>query len=308
MSENCIIRFNRSLNSEYTQKNYLSHISKFKEYLKLKSYDELLKIDVNKLQEHVEEYLFMLKSTTNPNSIPTLFLGIQHFFIINRILLNWSIVKKMYPPKILRSGCTAWTKSEINAISDATTSMRDRLLIYFLATTGVRIGLFDHEMRIKHTAAMPKNWLAIKIYPGTINEYWAFLPPYVNDMLRRYFMCRINNGELIHANTPLFRNIHTKLTVKNVKQLQWSGARTVIYRAVTSSGVGRTKIGSRYNIQINHGFRKYFNTTLKLNNNVNPNIVEKLMGHKNGLDGTYLTPTLFQCFDEIQKAHDDLIL
>ena len=306
--EHCIVRFNSSLNSKYTQKNYLAHINKFKGYLMLQSYEELLKIDADVLQSHLENYLFMLKATTNPNSIPTLFLGIRHFFVINRILLNWDLIKKMYPPKILRTGHAAWTKDEIKVFINSATSIRDRLLVCFLATTGVRIGSFDHKMLIRHTVAMPKHWLAIKIYPGTTNEYWTFLPPHVNKMLRDYFMHRSHNGELIHADTPLFRNIYTKSTVKNVKQLQWSGARTAVYRIVNKSSVHRPKIGSRYDIQINHGFRKYFNTTLKLNNNVNSNIVEKLMGHKNGLDGTYLTPTLLQCFNEIQKAQDDLTL
>lgn len=286
----------------------MTHLKKFKEYLLLQSYEELLKIDADVLQSHLENYLFVLKTNTNPNSIPTMFLGIQHFFIINRILLNWSVIKKMYPIKILRTGSTAWTKNEIKMFVNTATNIRDRMLIYFLATTGVRIGSFDHEMRIRHTVAMPKRWLAIKIYPGSINEYWAFLPPYVNDMLRDYFIHRIHNGELLNADTPLFRNTYTKSTVSNVKQLQWSGARTTIYRIVNGSGVSRTKTGTRYDIQINHGFRKYFNTTLKLNNNVNSNIVEKLMGHKNGLDGTYLTPTLTQCFNEIQKAQEDLTL
>lgn len=272
----------------------------------LQSYEELLRIDKNILQSHLENYLFMLKTTTNPNSIPTLFLGIRHFFVINRVLLDWNIIKKMYPPKVLRTGNVAWTKNDIKVIINATTGVRDRLLIYFLATTGVRIGAFDHEMQIRHTIAMPKHWLAIKIYPGTIDEYWTFLPPYVNNMLKDYLMCRAHSGELINANTPLFRNIYTKTTISDVKQLRWSGARTTIYRVVNHSGVTRTKLGTRYNIQINHGFRKYFNTTLKLNNNVNSNIVEKLLGHKNGLDGTYLTPTLTQCFNEIQKAKDDL--
>jgi len=284
------------------------HINKFKKYLMLRSYGELLRIDTELLQSHLENYLFMLKTTTNPNSIPTLFLGIQHFFVINRILLNWNIIKKMYPPKIVRTGRTSWTKDEIKAFISAATTMRDRLLIYFLATTGVRIGSFDHKLLIRHTIAMPKYWLAIKIYPETIDEYWAFLPPYVNNMFRNYFACRAHNGERIHADTPLFRNLYTKSTVCNVKQLQWSGARTAIYRIVNKSSVSRPKIGSRHDVQINHGFRKYFNTTLKINNNVNSNIVEKLMGHKNGLDGIYLTPTLIQCFNEVQKAKDDLTL
>ena len=55
-------------------------------------------------------------------------------------------------------------------------------------------------------------------------------------------------------------------------------------------------------------FRKRFNTTLKLNNEVNSNIAEKLMAHKRGLDGTYLQPTMEECFAEFVKAIPELTI
>jgi len=87
------------------------------------------------------------------------------------------------------------------------------------------------------------------------------------------------------------------------KALQFCVAGLVKY-----SGANRRKTGSRFNIQVDHGFRKRFNTILKLNKNVNSNVAEKLMGHKNGLDGVYLTPTKEQCFEEFKKAIDDLTI
>ena len=59
---------------------------------------------------------------------------------------------------------------------------------------------------------------------------------------------------------------------------------------------------------IDHGFRKRFNTILKINNDVNTNIAEKLMQHKKGLDGSYLTPTRQQCFAEFVKAIYELTI
>jgi len=35
---------------------------------------------------------------------------------------------------------------------------------------------------------------------------------------------------------------------------------------------------------------------------VNSNIAEKLMAHKKGLDGTYLKPTMAECYNEFKKA------
>jgi len=47
---------------------------------------------------------------------------------------------------------------------------------------------------------------------------------------------------------------------------------------------------------------------LKLASGVNPNITEKLLGHKKGLDGTYLAPTREECFAEFAKAIPNLTI
>ncbi len=47
---------------------------------------------------------------------------------------------------------------------------------------------------------------------------------------------------------------------------------------------------------------------MKLENNVNANIVEKILGHKNGLDGVYFTPTMEECFAEFKKAIQSLTI
>ena len=64
----------------------------------------------------------------------------------------------------------------------------------------------------------------------------------------------------------------------------------------------KTEKGNRYDKASVYGFRKRFNTILKLDRNINSNIVEKLMAHKNGLDGAYLKPTRDECFEEFVKA------
>jgi len=69
-------------------------------------------------------------------------------------------------------------------------------------------------------------------------------------------------------------------------------------------GVNKT----RHSKRIFYGFRKRYNTILKDNMNVNPNTAEKLMGHKNGLDGVYYNPTIQKRFIEFSKAIPDLII
>ena len=47
---------------------------------------------------------------------------------------------------------------------------------------------------------------------------------------------------------------------------------------------------------------------MKLASGVNPNITEKLLGHKKGLYGAYLAPTREECFSEFAKAIPNLTI
>ena len=62
------------------------------------------------------------------------------------------------------------------------------------------------------------------------------------------------------------------------------------------------KTGNRFEKGLFLGFRKRFNTILKIDSEVNSNIAEKLMAHKRGLDGVYFKPTRDDCFREFRKA------
>jgi len=81
-----------------------------------------------------------------------------------------------------------------------------------------------------------------------------------------------------------------------------------MYRILANTGIEREKVGKRYDKAVIYGFRKRFNTILKINNDVNSNIAEKLMAHKRGLDGTYLQPTREECFVEFVKAIPELTI
>ncbi|MEK0340292.1 MAG: hypothetical protein QQN46_08775, partial [Nitrosopumilus sp.] len=86
-------------------------------------------------------------------------------------------------------------------------------------------------------------------------------------------------------------------------------ARVTIANLIKSAGVKRIKINKhRYDKSVMYMFRKRFNTIMKLNNDVNSNIAEKLMNHVRGLDGTYLQPTRDECFTEFVKAIPELTI
>ncbi len=130
---------------------------------------------------------------------------------------------------------------------------------------------------------------------GHVDEYWAFLTPQATKILNTYHNHRKRKGASCN-DTPIF-GIDKSIQ----RQLRWNGIRSIVYRSTVKSKMFRYKHGDRYDIQADHGFRKRFNTILKLDNTVNYNIAEKLMGHKSGLDGVYFTPTLNELFIEFKK-------
>ena len=287
--------FEESIKSKYTKANYKAHLDRFKKFANISTDDELAKISQEHLQNLLEDYLIELRHTTNPNTIPSRFQGIRHFCIMNRQNPNWDIIRRMFPQKQKPPSLRPYTTDDVRDMLRSA-SIRDKALVHFMASTGARIGVFDHAMNICHLRKMPRSCSAIRLYAGEVEEYWGFLTPQATRALATYHHHRETAGEELVDDSPIFSTSGTG------RQLGWSGARSAIYRLVTKSGIVRSKQGDRYDVQIDHGFRKRFNTVLKLDNSVNYNVAEKLMGHKNGLDGTYFVPTLEEMFAEFQKV------
>jgi hypothetical protein len=122
-----------------------------------------------------------------------------------------------------------------------------------------------------------------------------------------YHKERQDKGEILDKNSLVFVKL-------NGKPVDKSSTSMIIHRALVRAGLkvknnakgNPKKQFIRHKIQLNHGFRKRFNTILKLNNDVNDNAIEKMMGHSNGLDSTYLQITDEKLFDEFWKGVDDL--
>lgn len=291
-----LVLFEESIKSKYTRKNYISNLNLFRQFAGICCSGKLLEMKKKELQNLIEDYVIHLRRVANPNSIPSMFRGIKHFFVMNRIDLDWNIIHKLFPQKEKTVDMRGYTTREISIMIAHANSLRDKALIHFLASTGARIGVFDHALLIKHLQKMPSRCKAVLLYGGTIEEYWAFLTPQATKALDDYHKLRRHNGEIFGLDTPVFATSKSIL-----RQLGWSGTRSVVYRILSKSDI-RLKQGGRFNIQADHGFRKRYNTILKMDNSINYNIAEKLMGHKNGLDGTYFVPSIQERFTEFRKV------
>jgi integrase/recombinase XerD len=196
-------------------------------------------------------------------------------------------------------------------------SIRKQSIIHFLASTGVRpAALVDPVLKIKHLKSMPNlndpinqphYCYAVKVYDESREGYWAFLTPEARKIIDRYLNGRKLTGEKLDDESPLFTTLGSRWNTKN-QYLTDENMQEILGRIVKGSKIIRKKTGNRYDKSLVYMFRKRFNTVLKINNNVNSNIAEKLMAHKKGLDGTYLQPSLDQFYAEFFKAISDLTI
>ena len=73
------------------------------------------------------------------------------------------------------------------------------------------------------------------------------------------------------------------------------------------AGITRVKTGNRFDLASCGGFRKRFNTILKMNPNISQAVSERLTDHKDGLEDNYLKPTREELFEEYKKAIPELV-
>ncbi len=84
---------------------------------------------------------------------------------------------------------------------------------------------------------------------------------------------------------------------------------SVIRNAMQRAKIKRKKVDdNRYDLALCGGFRKRFNSILKINPNISYPIAEMFMDHKMRMEAHYLKPTKDQLFKEYKKAIPELML
>jgi len=175
-----------------------------------------------------------------------------------------------------------------------------------MSSLGARVGVHNYPLQMQHLRDMDDGCRAVLIYAGDKDEYWAFLTPEATKYLQDYFDQREKDNEKFYPGTPIFRHTY-RLGFEKTKQVNKGAAVSMISRLIKTAKIKRIKVNSKnFDKHMDHAFRKRFNTIMKINNEVNSNIAEKLMAHKNGLDGVYFAPTIEQCFTEFKKAIPNL--
>lgn len=301
--------FVNSLKSNATIQTYLYYVDTFITHFSLKDYDGLAALPQKKLQIMVEDYVMHLKKTISPNTISAPISALKAFLDCNDIELRWGKINRLKPAKMKKTGKEAWSTMEIQKMLSFTTQIRTKTLIHFLASSGIRIGALD-GLKMKHITPI-EDCTCITVYEGYVEEYITFLTPEASRILDDYIKNRESNGERITPESPVFRSTY-ELSYADVAPMSMSSVKELMRLLILKSGLRarQTKTGKRYNKQVNHAFRKRFNTILKTTDNLNISLAEKMMGHSVSvaLDSVYLDPTIQQLFTEYKKAIAELTI
>jgi len=114
--------FEMGLKQKTTAAVYIRHLNTFQEFAKVKDYDGLLEADQKSIQRLVEDYLMYLRGKISPNSIRGYMAPIELFYAMNDVTLNTKKLHKMFPSKVKAAGYLAYTREDIQAMLDKTTS------------------------------------------------------------------------------------------------------------------------------------------------------------------------------------------
>lgn len=303
----CLIVFEQSIRSEATLRIYNAYLSRFLKWVGV-DYQSLLLLPREKLQQLVEDYLIYLKRRLNPNSIGPHLSAIQRFLDINDKEYNRRKLRMLLPEKVKPAGGKAWSTEQISQMLKFADTKRAKAVIHFLTATGCRVGAIK-GLKIKNLKDMPDGCKAVTFYSGSKWEYASFLHKEAVNALNDYHNERSQHGEKLDQDSFVFRERYV-IATQQAKSLSGKGAQAMITKILKRAGINRKREenSTRFEIPIDTGFRKRFNTILKSNPEIPYAIAERLMDHRTNLELYYLDTPVNSLFSEYQKAIPQLII
>ena len=246
-------KFYNSMKTDSTRSTYAYNMKRFMDFLvdetcieNNEDYEQVSNFDSEKITNVLEDFVAKLNKKLKPAAISTMLAASELFFDMNRKawfrkLVRRGIKKEFGEP----GGRIPATDEDIQRMLEVTKHVRDKAVIHFLASTGIRpAAITDPILRMKHLVEMPLQCKAIKIYDETKEGYWVFLTPEASKALNRYFGWRkMIRREEFTDETPIFANFSRGAKQQHLSELS---LRNIVERAIRKSGMERVKKGSKY--------------------------------------------------------------
>jgi len=299
-----LLLFKNSIHSEETYRVYKYELDRFISFFKLRDYNSLATMDARMLQTMIEDYVMEKKSKNLARStIRTPLSALELFCDTNDLMLNWKKTRRLLPPQKKKSGRKAYTTEQVRKILEFTPDLRNKAIIHFVAASGVRIGALP-ELQIRSVDDMPGGCKSIIIYEGEKEEYVTFLTPEASKILDEYLARRQKDGEFLKPESPLFRAKYA-IGIAKARYLKKVSFQGMIDRALRRAGLRFGRDGIRRDIQLDHGFRKRWDTIIKSTDGMKMIHAEKMFSHSTPsipLDESYTDFSKKSLFDEYRKA------
>jgi len=328
--ENIYDNFLESMRSSETKRMYVRNLKRFlnlipnnifEEYLGespksreiedlATSFTNIARKDTAATKQNIKSYVKEIKKEVengnlSPNTVKSKINPIKALLSANEVDISWKLINKMFPREV-RSDDRAYTKEEIQKMLEHCTDVIDKLIILMFSSAGFRLESWDYfcwkDVVFFESENNDYKGAALRVYRGDPEEYWTFITPEACKILLLYKeewksrFLKYPNGD-----DPLIAS--TRFDVPH--RLHQKGVRARVDKIVTKTGLrDQLKKGKRrYEVQLDHGFRKYFNTMMR-RAKVNYLDKEDMMGHKVGLEKHYerYQEDDFERFQEYQKA------
>jgi integrase len=300
------LQFLDGIRSKYTKVAYKAALKQFCNFIHMDT-DKIITLagkDNQAALDLLKQYLRYLKDLVEaeklqPRSMITYFSGIKHFLVMNDIAFNWTKLQKMMP-EVTTLPDRAYKKEEIEKMLSVADS-REKVVVLLLATNGMRVGALA-DLQLQHlTPIKNRNKLIaarLLVYPNTSSEYVTIITPECYHAIDRYLDYRVRNHEILTPESPLVRNVIARIPSKadkqrKAKKLSVSSFLLIVHRLLLESGVRKLEDRRRYEVKMDHGFRKFFNVQCK-NAGVDPMYKEWLQGRSVGMDDVYHRPDNYE--------------
>lgn len=279
-----------------------------------------MELTIDKVNSRSDPYQLFLDSIRSPQTlrryknhlytflklIPNHIKPIKVLLNANHVPIHWKSLHKLLPRREAKSKDRAYTKEEIQKMLQVTNDITDKVIILMFSSGGFRLESWDYftwqdVIFFKNNDDTYKG-AALRIYRGDPESYFTFITPEACKALEIY---RENWKEDIGVYPKLDDPLIKSVRYPVVRRLNQKGVRKRIDTVVTDIGL-RPPLApnqKRHEVQLDHGFRKYFNTMLR-RAKVDFLDKEDMMGYKVDLEKHYerYQEDDFERFPEYQKA------
>jgi len=304
-------RFLRSIPDEVYQKIPRENMENIDVKIIVKSFVDLAKKNPNLVADIVATYIKeekklvesgQLSSGTLENHIKP----IKVLLDANRIPIHWKSLHKLYPRKQTSTGDRAYTKQELQKMLEVTRDITDKVIITLFSSAGFRLEAWNYftwkDIKMFKNQDGTYKGGALLVYGNDEESYWTHITPEACKFIEMYReKWKSDIGEYPKDDQPLLKAVK----YPTIHRLSSIGVRKRIGKIVKSIGMRQAlpEGKKRYEVPLDHGFRKYFNTMMR-RAKVNYLDKEDMMGHKVGLERHYerYQEEDFERFPEYQKA------